>query len=245
MLNCLPLQRADADPSEPVDRLYSLFGGGPDEAAGISRLHRLYEDWTGMIRSLDLDTVLEQLEWYARLYVAENTREAVFVHAGVVAWRDQAIMLPGSSMSGKTTLTAELARRGAAYFSDEYAVLDADGLVHPFAKPLEVRTDGSWQQRPVEPGALGAVQATQALPVGLVVVTSFEDGATWEPQRLSPGHGALELLKHAPAARHRPDEVLGALTRVASRVPVLAGPRGDAAQTARDILRKLEATVAV
>ena len=68
-----------------------------------------------------------------RILVAEWTRSLVFIHAGAVGWRGKAIVFPGNSFFGKTTLVAELVRRGAAYLSDEYAILDENGVVHPFA----------------------------------------------------------------------------------------------------------------
>ena len=40
--------------------------------------------------------------------VASHARTAIFVHAGVVGWRGRAIVVPGRSMSGKTTLTRAL-----------------------------------------------------------------------------------------------------------------------------------------
>jgi hypothetical protein len=43
------------------------------------------------------------------------------------------MVLPGKSFAGKTTLVAALVRAGAEYWSDEYAVLDANGDVHPYA----------------------------------------------------------------------------------------------------------------
>ena len=49
----------------------------------------------------------------------------VFVHAGAVAWQGRAIIIPGASLSGKSTLVAELVRAGATYLSDEFAVLDS------------------------------------------------------------------------------------------------------------------------
>ena len=64
--------------------------------------------------------------------MAAETRERVFVHAGVVGWKGHAIVIPGRSRSGKTTLVAELVKAGAEYYSDEFAVLDAEGRVHPF-----------------------------------------------------------------------------------------------------------------
>jgi len=57
----------------------------------------------------------------------------------VVAWRGRAILLPGRSYVGKSTLVMELVRAGAVYYSDEYAVLDARGRVHPFAQPVALR----------------------------------------------------------------------------------------------------------
>ena len=80
-------------------------------------------------------------------YVAEEARRGVFVHAGVVGWKGRALVLPGKSGAGKTTLVAELIRAGATYYSDEYAVLDERGRVHPYARPLAVRVDGRRQRR--------------------------------------------------------------------------------------------------
>ena len=64
------------------------------------------------------------------------------MHAGVVGWNGRALLLPGRTLSGKTTLVAELLRAGATYYSDELAVLDARGRVHPFPKPLAIREKG-------------------------------------------------------------------------------------------------------
>jgi len=64
----------------------------------------------------------------------------------VVAWEGKGIVIPGRSFSGKSTLVAELLRAGATYYSDEYAVFDKHGRVHPFPKDLEMRTNGDWKQ---------------------------------------------------------------------------------------------------
>ena len=43
----------------------------------------------------------------------------------IVTWgRGRAIVIPGRTFSGKSTLVAELVRAGATYYSDEYAVED-------------------------------------------------------------------------------------------------------------------------
>jgi len=91
-----------------------------------------------------------------RSHVALNAPAHIFVHAGVVAVDGRALVLPGPSFSGKTTLVAALVRAGATYLSDEFAVLDADGRVHPYPKPLSIRRHGGWAQTDVPAAALGA-----------------------------------------------------------------------------------------
>ena len=71
-----------------------------------------------------------------------SLRIFVFLHAGVIGWRDRAFVFPGPSFAGKSTLIAELVRAGATYYSDEYAVVDEDGRVHPYARALQMRQSG-------------------------------------------------------------------------------------------------------
>src|SRR6478752_5303275 len=83
-----------------------------------------------------VEYALLTLEGQLRSWVAVNAPDAVFVHAGAVAVDGSVIIIPGDSFSGKTTLVSELVQRGATYFSDEFAVIDKDGLIHPYPKPL-------------------------------------------------------------------------------------------------------------
>jgi hypothetical protein len=71
--------------------------------------------------------------------VARRAREWIFVHAGVVGWQGKAILVPGRSRSGKSTLVMALVDAGATYYSDEYAVLDKEGRVHPFTRVPQLR----------------------------------------------------------------------------------------------------------
>jgi hypothetical protein len=145
--------------SGSVDRLYSIRLGGKGPSANLDQFNELYGDHIRLARSVHVDQVFEAFESDLRLFVAELARRRVFVHAGVVGWSGKAIVLPGRSYSGKSSLVAELVRAGATYYSDEYAVFDARGRVHPFPKPLEMRHQGnerqtrltskSWEARPV------------------------------------------------------------------------------------------------
>ena len=226
--------------SAVVDRVYSILIGGKGARAHVRGLNLLYGDHVRLVRSLDLDTVFETLESDLRLFVAELARHRVFVHAGVVGWKGKAIVIPGRSYSGKSTLVAELVRAGATYYSDEYAVLDSRGRVHPFSKPLELREDGEFRQTKITAAELGGQSGTKPLPVGLVLMTQFKNGARWRPRKLTAGKGVLEMLFNTVSARRSPERALATLQRVAAQADVLKGVRGDAMKVAPALLERVE-----
>lgn len=171
-----------------------------------------------------------------RAHVALHAPDHVFVHAGVVVHEGRAIVLPGRSLSGKTTLVAALLRAGAAYASDEFAAVDSDGLVHPYAKPLSIRRPHSFEQTETAPEELDAATVEGPVRAGLVAITVHVPGAVWDPERRDGGRGALALVENTVPARHRPAQVLAAVSRVVSDAEVLEGPRGEAEATAEALL---------
>ncbi|HXH09249.1 MAG TPA: hypothetical protein VNP04_05730 [Alphaproteobacteria bacterium] len=227
--------------SPMVDRLYSLFVGGSGPRPGIRRYHLLYGDAVLLARTLELAPALEALESDLHRAVAERSRRRLFVHAGVVAWRGRAIVMPGRSFSGKTTLVAEWVQAGASYYSDEYAVFDAQGRVHPYTKPLSLRQSGGITTKCTVEALRGRAGA-RPLPVGLVIVSTYKPGARWRPRRLSPGQGGLALLSHAVSARQQPEAALTVLRHVVSAVPVLKGVRGEAREAVRSVIDQIEAS---
>src|SRR5205085_9419960 len=177
-----------------VERLYSLAAGGACARPGVRRYSLLYADAERLARTPDLAEALDALESDLKLYVAEAAPRRVFIHAGVVGWRGRAILIPGRSFSGKTTLVSELLRAGATYYSDEYAVLDERGRVHPFPKKLSMRESGDHRQNDMPVEAFGGRAGSKPLPVGLVIASQYKEGARWRPVELTPGQGALTLL---------------------------------------------------
>lgn len=223
-----------------VERLYSLFVGGEAKRPGAARFHLLYEDHLRLTRTRSLAEALETLESRIRHFVAERARRRVFVHAGVVGWRGRAVVMPGRSMAGKSSLVAELVRAGATYYSDEFAVLDARGRVHPFAKPISLRREGETRQEHFRVEELGGKVGVRPLPVGLVLLAGYRRGARWRPRELTPGQGVLGMLAHVVAARRQPEESLAALQRVVARARVVKSPRGEARAVAESVLRLLD-----
>jgi hypothetical protein len=188
----------------------------------------------------ELDEALAILDADVRLFVASRSPESVFVHAGVVGVRGRAIVIPGRTFTGKSTLVAALVAAGAEYCSDEYAVLDAAGRVHPFARRLSLRDPGRRRGRRVDPGELGATVGEAPLEPGLVVVTWFQANARFEPAPISAGQAALALFDNAVAARLAPERVWPAIAAAAQRARAFRSPRGEAVSTAGPLLALLD-----
>jgi hypothetical protein len=205
-------------------------------------LLRVVCDEQSLTEPSDLRLALGILDAELRKYIALHAPDHVFVHAGVVGVGDRAIVLPGRSFAGKTTLVAALVQAGAEYWSDEYAVLDADGLVHPYPKPLSVRIKDTREtdEQPVE--SLGGRAGDRPLPVAVIAFTSYRPEAAWALRACTAGEGAVKLLEHSIAARSRPEQVLAAVRRAATNAMVLEGERGDAGQAASALLSQQTAS---
>lgn len=219
-------------PSSAVTRRFTIL----TEYEGS---YELVKDQETFSRGFDLDLTLGVLDAQIRMYVASHALDRIFVHAGVVAHRGRTIIIPGNSFSGKTTLVAALVRAGATYYSDEFAPIDEDGFVHPYAKPLSVR-DHAQVQHEHDVGSLGGTAGEHSLPIGLIVSTAFTPGAQWRPKRLSPGEGVLALLSHTVVAQTRPEQVMRFLSRSVGGAVTMESPRGEADGLAPLLLSELE-----
>jgi hypothetical protein len=190
-------------------------------------------------QDLDLDLALDIFDSQLRIYLGRKAPDAIFVHAGVVSHSGSAIVIPAPSFGGKTTLVAALVRAGAVYYSDEFAVIDRNGLVQPYAKPLSLRGDG-WVQSEHSVESLGGLAGDEPLPLGMIVITTYRAGAEWSPKRLSAGAGALALLENAVPARERPEEVMQTISRAAKTAAVIKSDRGEADAIAPLLIQELQ-----
>lgn len=230
-----------------VQRLYSALlyeeSALRSESAprsGTRPLNLLYGNWERLARARKPEAVLEAFEEDVQLYVAEHAPRRIFVHAGVVGWKGRAIVIPGRSFSGKSTLTAALVRAGATYYSDEYAVIDGLGRVHPYARPLALREGDEHRSTKYSIETIGGRAGTKALPAGLILVTRFQENARWRPLPLSAGRGALALLENTVSARRVPQRALSTLQQAVQDTTVLQGTRGEAASVVAQILKCAE-----
>ncbi len=207
---------------------------------GNPAIHTLYSGPYHMNQGSNVERLSLTLAADVQAQLALRSPWRVFVHAGVVGWRGKAIVLPGRSGVGKSTLTAALVRLGASFFSDEFAVLDHKGRVYPYPLPLRFpRKDGPGSLRvPLE--ELGGRSAQGPLPVGMVAVLRFLPSTGLRVHALSPGRAALELVAQAVQARIRPFAVLRAAASTSAEAVLLKGHRGEAEEAARFLLEKLD-----
>jgi len=216
-----------------ADRLYSLTWDA-ESACHVLTLgpHMVH-------RATSLDVVLDALEIDARHFVAQFARRSVFVHAGSVAVAGRAVVIPGRSGTGKSTMVAALLRRGATYYSDEYAVFDQRGRVRSYPKPLSLRVEAS--SAALAGFGPSNVHRRPTLPLGAVVSGCFTGvNTTWRPRTESAGHAMMALLDNTVAIRRQPAMSLAFLARALGDVVVLVGPRGDAGEAAENLLGFLD-----
>jgi len=215
--------------STQLDRVYSLWANG-----GSGDPVTLYRGSRRLLQNAGCEEALARLEFDVELFVVENNPARIFVHAGVVGWQGRAIVLPGRSYSGKSTLVAALCRAGATYYSDEYALFDADGKVYAYPRPLRLRAPSNGRPPAND---LNLRPGDGPLPLGLIVLTHYQPAVFWQPRMVSPGEALLALLANTMSARRRPQFVLTALQCALTSSRVLASPRGEAKETTEQLLQ--------
>ncbi len=206
------VRRAD---SEGFDILVDgvVIGAAPSPLAAIPRVQRALDD-----------------------AVVRCQTDVAVVHGGVVAHEGRAILLPGPTGAGKSTIVAELVRRGAPYFSDEYALIDADGLVHPYPRPLLLR-DGSRGDQARLATELGGTVAREPIPAGLIVGVRHAQGAVPNLRAISQAEGVLLLLRNTPQALVDQPFILMPLERAVRGAACYVGLRGEAREAAAAIVQ--------
>jgi hypothetical protein len=233
MLQCAPYASQRCDTSSADAQPYTLLGPGK------SAVYRLCVGDRVAFESASQQSALAELTRELMVHTANYAPDRVFVHAGVVGWQGRALVLPGTSFAGKTTLVAELVRAGAIYYSDEYAVLDERGQVHPYSRSLQMRQDGSPDQTSVAIEALNGSAGSAPLPVSHVVFTEYMPLAQWSPEPISPGMAVLEMLRHAIPIQRTPARVMATLARMMETATAARSQRGEASETARALLQSM------
>jgi predicted 2-oxoglutarate/Fe(II)-dependent dioxygenase YbiX len=229
----LPAQAHVGEAAEP-DVRYDLRAGVPGDPAGAA-FWEVARNGQPRFRATTVEAVARWLRSDIDHQVAVHARGVLFAHAGVVGWRGRAILVPGRSMTGKSTLVAELVRRGARYYSDEYAVIDDRGQVHPYTRPLSLR-NGAGLGRAAPDEALEAITGLEPLSPALIVSTAYREGVAWCPVAVTGARAALPLVDNTVLASAEPARTVRLAAMLAPSVVMLQGLRPDAELVAPRIL---------
>ncbi len=198
--------------------------------------YKLFRNEKNVANSSSEKEFYDFIESEIRLTIAEFAVSNVFIHAGVVAWKNKAIIIPGSSFTGKTSLIAELIKKGALYYSDEYAVLGENGFVHPFPKMLSLRgIIDDFQQVDYSANSLGAETGVDPIPVGLILFTEYDSSLEYSQNDLdgfpvdimSKGQALLEIIQHTIPIRNKPAPVLQVLKKMVNCAIAAKCKRGE------------------
>ncbi len=196
-----------------------------------------------VIASADQPSALlrQLIDWLDRTLVQRLTGLHA-IHAGAVLIGDKALVLPGSSHSGKSSLVAELLRRGAVCLSDEYALIDAQGLVHAYPRTLLLR-DGAVAQIPVAPRELDATVATTPARVGWILALRYDRAASWSIHPEPQSAALLTLLQNTPHILAERPEMVSAFQKAVAGAACYSGSRAEAADAVTHILRLVSSSM--
>ncbi len=205
-----------------------------------SKINGLYwnEERIQQFDELD-ETIFEAIESKIQLSLAVALPPRMyFLHAGAVAYKNIGIIIPGSSFSGKTTLTKEFLKFGAEYYSDDCAVIDNYGNLYPYSKTLSIR-NRLQESEIVRVESVGAVNGCRPVPVKLVVLAEYKKRHAWKSHKMSNGETVFELSKNLfyPASMTLyPNETFQALANIVKQSKILSGKRGEAAELVKMVL---------
>lgn len=199
--------------------------------------YEVIDDGDVRYSSDSLGAALSVLADHLLLHVLLRAPDALFIHAGVVGYQGQAIVLPGEVGSGKSTLVAALVRAGADYYTDDYLPLDKHGRVHPYPIPLRLRNPDTGELVDHAPESLGGVAGVDHIPVGIIAHIPRREGGRLRLERRSAGEGILMLVSNSPGSDERPQFALTCARAALADARVFVGERGDADEAAAALLQ--------
>ncbi len=175
--------------------------------------------WTSR-DATEISAALE-IHLYGQLVRLLDSRDIVSIHSAALNIDGCAVMFAGVSGAGKSSICTAGLLDGAAYLSDEFTLLDEQGLAHPFPRPMqwEHPTHPVFDRKVlvssgyfdadylVFPAATGETARCdlwhprhvqrETLPLVAIVLHQYKEGVMGVKIQEIPRHEALvDMLKH-------------------------------------------------
>jgi len=224
-------------PSLP--RMAGDASGQPDITIRVVRTAEQFQLWVDPVMVASAANAIDLVPPLIRVVddaVLRRLSGLRAVHAGAVSWGERALLLPGVPYAGKSSLVAELLRQGATYFSDEYALIDAEGRVHPYPRPLLLR-NGSPLHHPVLPGECNATVGKAPASVGWILSLQYQPAGTWNIAAVPQSEALLTLFRNTPHVLADSPDMVGAFQRAVAGAECYAGHRTEAVHAVGQILQ--------
>ncbi|NJD90344.1 MAG: hypothetical protein FIA91_02315 [Geobacter sp.] len=163
-------------------------------------------------------------------------RDCAFLHAGIVVHEGRAILIPGLSHVGKSTLTAALVQSGAHYVSDDIAVIDRSGRAYILNRASNLREDVA-EIFDLPSSAHTECLHEGTLPVKAIMLLNYHKSQkSLELSPLSKGETVLRLIANSMNGRHQPETVIHCCGAAVRQAICCEGVRGEAKTVAPLIL---------
>lgn len=152
-----------------------------------------------------LANVLYCLRYEVAMRLIQACPDLMWLHAGAAAYRDSAVLIPGLSGRGKSTLVTSLCAQGWTYLSDDIVPLDPNsGKVIPFPRLPMVREnlgqqlplDRVQELRKTEIDLKPEAMCREAMPIRALVFPTYSPHSPTKILPYSPAIAALELLEN-------------------------------------------------
>jgi hypothetical protein len=273
LLGGTPVRLSFTD-GEVATRFWDVFAACLDQAThGLEARHGfeatvcgatgrlvLTEAGTAPVDAGSLDQAIEQVETALRTAVFRATTWDLALHAASVGLGESAVLLPGQTGCGKSTLAAALLLRGHSHLTDDLALLSSAAEVRPLPLPVVLKA-GSWPALPAlarqlvhRPAHLRGGQkvrywlppseqiARRSLPVRLIAQPHYRAGARLDVTPMDPLETIATLIA-APLRIGRPlqPDGLAVLARWLEACPAFRLVYGDGEEAARWIENQLAA----
>jgi hypothetical protein len=198
---------------------------------GLARIDVPAEPYETFAAVEDSVNAMARLESDLGLFTAEHLADRVAVHAAVLSINRAVILLPGKSMTGKSSLCVAAHRLGHLVHSDEYALVDPEtGSVMGWSRPVRQRNgDGTVQRLPLHSSM---TDTAVTLVAGLAYDSS---DPFWKVAELSPAEIATLLLMNTVCGESRPEFAFRGALAVARGCHGIQGVRGEAQEALSEL----------
>lgn len=175
-------------------------------------------------------------------HLADKSQGGLMLHAAAALWNNEGVLLPGTTRSGKSTLTAWLCSQGFDYMTDELSFIPQDTKeIYAFTRPLNLKKD----VRPLFRELIAATRQSESLlrtfnidlfsprgltaggvinhaPLHRIIFPQFQSDASFNLQKLSKAHSSLALMRCLVNARNLPEHGLPEIIRISQTIPAYA-----------------------